>query len=331
MTIPDYTLEVSQPDSLLAEVFCVGGRVRSYVDLDTGEYCAGPGAEVSCPQDTAPAARDPLSTAHISPRIEWNAGASLLKVKNGQVSEQVGGGIRGNVKGFSKGSRRRLMQTIARIRQDAELPNFITLTYPERFPSPKESKKHLDIFQKRLRRMFPNIGAIWKLEPQERGAPHYHMLAWGQETEELLRFVAKSWFEIAGNGDMKHLLFHLGVFKDSKPCVSKVRSFRGVWSYASKYLGKTFEVAGWDEKETGRFWGLLGRENVPFGEPMTMFITLKDAHQWMRYQRRFAGLKGRDYKSITIFCKSDQWVNRIIEAHGKEVILDQDKPNEKPV
>lgn len=329
MTISDYTsLEVSQPDSLLSEVFGVGGRVRSWVDLDTGEL-GGVEAEVSCEQDTA-ATPLPLSTAHISPRIEWNAGASLLSVKNGQISEAVGGGIRGKVTGFSRASRRRLMQTIARIRKDADLPNFVTLTYPASFPTPKESKKHLDTFQKRLRRKYPDIGIIWKLEPQERGAPHYHMLTWGPDTEELLRFVASSWFEIAGNGDMKHLFFHLGAFQDSKPCVSKVRSFRGVWSYASKYLGKTFEVAGWNEQETGRYWGVAGRDNIPFGESMVMFITSKDAHEWMRYQRRFARLKSRDYKSITIFCTADQWVHRVLQAHGTEVILDQDKSKAKP-
>jgi len=329
MTIPDYTsLEVSQPDSLLSEVFGVGGRVRSWVDLDTGEL-GGVEAEVSCEQDTA-APPLSLSTAHICPRIEWNAGASLLSVKNGQISEAVGGGVRGKVKGFSRGSRRRLMQTIARIRKDADLPNFITLTYPERFPTPKESKRDLRAFCKRLERMFPDIGYIWKLEPQERGAPHYHMLTWGASTEELLRFVAPAWFEIAGQGDYKHLLFHLGAFAGSKPCVSQVRSFRGVWSYASKYLGKTFEVAGWDEQETGRFWGVANRGKIPFGESMVMFITSKDAHEWMRYQRRFARLKSRDYKSITIFCTADQWVNRVLQAHGTEVILDQDTSKAKP-
>lgn len=329
MTTHNYTsLELPQPDSLLSEVFDVGGSIRSIVALDTGEYSGGL-AEVSFQDTATPPA--PLSTAHIRPQIEWNAGASLLKVKNGQISEAFGGGKRGKVKGFSKGSRRRLMQTIARIRQDAELPNFVTLTYPNSFPQPKESKRDLKVFCQRLERAFPAAGYIWKLEPQERGAPHYHMLVWGVSTSTLFEFVPYAWRDIAGQDDPYHLPFHLGLLPDTKPCVSLVRSFRGVWAYASKYLGKTFEVAGWDEVETGRFWGVAGRENIPFGESMYMYVTLKDAHQWMRYQRRFARLKGRDYKSITIFCKADEWVYRIIQAHGMEVILDQDKSKEKPV
>ena len=87
---------------------------------------------------------------------------------------------------------------------------------------------------------------IWKLEPQERGAPHYHCLIWGVDEEDLFDFVAYTWYEIAGNNDRNHLKFHLGLLPNSKPCVSKVRSWRGVWAYASKYLGKTFEVAGWE-------------------------------------------------------------------------------------
>ena len=38
----------------------------------------------------------------------------------------------------------------------------------------------------------------WKLEPQERGAPHYHCLIWGVDEGELLDFVAYTWYEIAG-------------------------------------------------------------------------------------------------------------------------------------
>ena len=45
-----------------------------------------------------------------------------------------------------------------------------------------------------------------------------------------------------------------------------MNSFKGVWFYASKYLGKTFEVAGWNSKWTGRYWAVAAPENIPFGE-----------------------------------------------------------------
>ena len=256
----------------------------------------------------------PLSTAHISPQIEYTVGASLLKVSRGGVSTQVGGGKRQNIKQFSKQSRQRLMRTIARIRRDADLPMFVTLTYPNDYPHPAKSKVHLDMFFKRFHRRYPKAGGIWKLEPQERGAPHYHLLIWGVEYLELLTWVPQAWFEIAGNGDQLHLRWHKGQLGNGNlPCVAKVKSFKGVWAYAAKYLGKTFEAAGWGKMWTGRFWGVIGRENIPFGEAIVQAIEYKQATRMMRYQRRFAKLRRPTVgRSLTIFCDADQWIEKLI-------------------
>lgn len=206
------------------------------------------------------------------------------------------------------------MLLIASVRRDAELPNFVTLTYPDRFPDVKDAKRDLKVFIQRLERRFPQAGYIWKLEPQERGAPHYHMLVWGVETSLLLRWVVDSWFEIAGQGDINHKLFHSGKLKGSKPCVEKVRTWRGVWSYASKYLGKTFEVAEWGKKWTGRFWGAGSREFIPFGEEREIDVNLGTVYSFMRYQRRFARLRRATRNSLTIFCDADQWVRKVLRC-----------------
>jgi len=298
--------------TLLEDLSILGGSVRSVTDQQTGEIATG-SAEVPFSKETA-RGRAPLSTTHKRPFIEWTAGASLLKVSGGGDFERQGGGKKKPITGFSKGSRRRLMQTIARIKPDCELPCFVTLTYPDKFPEPRESKKHLKTFIKRLLRAHPLCGVIWKLEPQERGAPHYHMMVWGVENFTLYNFVVNAWHDIAGQGDENHLRFHLGLLDGSKPCVEPVRSWRGVWSYASKYLGKTFEIAGWDSLSVGRYWAVVQKQNIPFGEQMVMRITVKDAHVWMRYQRRFMGLKSRSYPSLTTFCKADDWVNNLMRS-----------------
>ena len=224
---------------------------------------------------TAPRARtcgaragaEPLSTAHIRPRVSWRAGASLLQTSKGAVCPAVGGGKRSKISGFSVASRRRLMRTIGAIRRDADLPCFVTLTYPGEFPTVERAKRDLKVFLQRLARRWPGqAGYIWKLEPQQRGAPHYHLLVWGVPVLELFAWVVSVWYEIAGNGDPNHRAFHAGQLPGSRPCVERVRSFRGVWAYASKYLGKTFEVAEWGTQWTGRFWGIGGRESIPFGE-----------------------------------------------------------------
>lgn len=252
----------------------------------------------------------PLSTAHIRPRMTFYEGASLLKVSKRSGFPAVGGGLRKEVKGFSRASRLRLLRTIGAIRRDAELPDFVTLTYPSTFPPVERSKRDIKVFFQRLGRRFPQSGCIWKLEPQQRGAPHFHLLVWGCETSELHLWVSRAWYDVAGEGDENHLRFHLGQLAGSRPCVERVRSWRGVWSYASKYLGKTFEVAGWGDAWTGRFWGVVRRENVPFGVEVVLDVSYSDAVRAMRYQRRFARLKSRRAyeNSITTFCDADRWV-----------------------
>jgi hypothetical protein len=206
------------------------------------------------------------------------------------------------------------MTTIAMVKRDADLPMFLTLTYPDDFPDPDVSKKHLRKFIKRLVRRFPFIGLIWKLEPQQRGAPHYHFLIWGADYIDLLTFVPQAWYEIAGGGDPKHLAWHKGLCGNgNKPCVTKVNCFKGVWWYAAKYIGKTFEVSG---------WGVICRQNIPFGEMKKLVVTRRLAVQIMRYQRHFKNIRKSgeakrprprrsNGRSLTIFCDATQWAERL--------------------
>jgi len=254
-----------------------------------------------------------LSKAHICPHVEYRTGASILKThRGGQKEDLIGGGLRGEVKGFSDASRRRLMYLIGGIRRDADLPLFITLTYPNAFPDAISSKRHLRMFWKRLDRYLKSLevayGLIWKLEPQKRGAPHYHILLWGCSLEVLSDFVPGAWFDIAGGGDEKHLRWHKGEF-ENQHCVQQVYSRNGVMRYASKYLGKTFEVEGW--QKVGRYWGIINRANIPFGELVQEDVTRSKAVEIIRYQRRFSKVKKRNNKSLTTFCDVDQWVDKL--------------------
>jgi hypothetical protein len=324
--------------TLLNEALQLGGKYVKMTDDPRSAFFAfqqhanGQSAHVRSTLAGANAGtREPLSTAHISPQvseklfkvpqIEFYDGASIFKASRGGVVEQVGGGLRGDISGFSYASRRRLMVTIGKIKRDAELPLFVTLTYPNEYPAdPAEWKRHLDMFFKRLKRKFPNVGAIWKMEPQERGAAHYHLLAWGCPESEARLFVPAAWYEIAGGGDPNHYLWHIGALGNgNEHCVQPVRSFQGVMSYASKYLGKTFEVAGWEN--VGRFWGVVNRGKIPFGEKMVFEVTKAKSAVVMRYQRRFMrnsktrGLKKKitaKGKSMTIFCDASQWANRLL-------------------
>jgi hypothetical protein len=259
-----------------------------------------------------------LSKAHIRPfsdehpRIDYVLGASYIRTTKDMKFTAVGGGARGGIKGFSAASRRRLLEIISYVRRDAELPCFVTLTYPNKFPTVERSKRDLKVFLQRMSRKYPKSGLIWKLEPQQRGAPHFHMLVWGVDRLDLLCWVVGNWFEIAGDGDYDHYLFHMGSLRDSEPCVNKVRSFRGVWSYASKYIGKTFDVAEWGSQWTGRFWGVVNRHNIPLGELSQVEMTYSDVVQVMRFQRRFMNMrKTKNLNSLKTFCDADQWIRKV--------------------
>jgi hypothetical protein len=155
---------------------------------------------------------------------------------------------RGRVGDFSVKARGRLMDLCARIRRDA-MALFVTLTYPRSWAGdPKIWKRDLDAFGKWMRRGFPGCSFIWKLEPQQRGAPHYHLLVWGIPFlhHELL---ARRWFEVVGSNDPAHLA--------AGARVEAVRSRRGVMRYAKQALhGKRLcSPAGLGTRRT-----LLGRD-----------------------------------------------------------------------
>ena len=110
---------------------------------------------------------------------------------------------------FQRGHVKRLRIKMASVCL-AERPWFCTLTYPaEWIWDAKLWKRHLKVFSQRFLRRWPSAGFIWKLEFQQRGAPHFHPFIWGLRDEhfgDFLLWVSKTWNEVAGNGDQNHLL-----------------------------------------------------------------------------------------------------------------------------
>lgn len=227
-----------------------------------------------------------LSKAHISPRrarVTAFCGASTVSLTPPRrVDGRVGGGKRGMITEFSKHSRRRLLRLIGMIDRSCGKQLFVTLTYPKEFPDMAESKRHLDVFLKRLKRVYPNAAAIWRLEFQKRGAPHYHLLVWNVDFIDY-RWLATAWYEVVGSGDEKHL--------KAGTQVKRVRSWRGVWSYASKYLAKMpeTEIAA----APGRFWGVHNRERLPVVIPT--IVTITERTFW-RLQLRMMKERGKVFQ-----------------------------------
>jgi len=137
-------------------------------------------------------------------------------------------------------------------------PSFVTLTYHDHFPSPRASKKHLKAFLERVKYSFPEVWGMWKLEPQKRGAPHFHLMLFGPAPDA--EWVARVWHRLAGAGSPQHLAWHLGQLgSGNRPCVERAKSWTRVNLYMSKYFSKP--IGGEEWAEFGRAWGQVAKLN----------------------------------------------------------------------
>lgn len=169
---------------------------------------------------------------------------------------------RGRIRGFSKGSRKRLMVLLNSIdKSRVDLPIFITLTY--HYPVHlSKAKRDLDTLMKRFSRRWAKYSCIWRMEPQKRGVAHFHLLLFGVRWVDAA-WLARTWVSVAKGDD--------AMLKASVR-VERVRSWRGVKSYCSKYMGKVSSSSYLDPDQyddgvlveyTGRQWGVYGRANLP--------------------------------------------------------------------
>lgn len=262
-----------------------------------------------------------LSTAHIPPqkvgydyekaKLKVWPGGSLVSVSHEKYSiPQVGGGIRGSVTLFSRQSKKRLLNTLATIDRK-EKPLFVTATYPSEFPITAEVwKQDLENVYKRMARKFPGVSFIWKLEPQKRGAPHFHLLVWGVSLSKMRGFFFRAWYEVVGSGDEKHL--HAGTEVD------EVKTWRGVMAYAAKYMGKMFDKPelkqlGWEEP--GRFWGMKGRKHLPLVEVREIEgLSDNQVYEMFRLMRKHAKIKARSYQSLSVLSENPEIWERALKA-----------------
>lgn len=201
-----------------------------------------------------------------------------VRWSNGSFPQKVTSTTRGKIEHFSKRSRKRLLEMCARLdlaRIVSEMPViFVTLTYAAQFPSTEQSKQHLRAFLERIRRIAPDASGVWRLEYQERGAPHYHLIFFN------LPYVPKRelqsmWGEIVG------LQFWDRTGEKLRPPMTRIEAIRNprhAMAYVSKYVAK-HEDSGSDSGfndvpylHAGRFWGIFNREKLPFAEVVSVIL-----------------------------------------------------------
>ena len=214
----------------------------------------------------------------------------------------VNGGYRGEVVGFSRASRKRMIELLCSVSNLRDV-FLLTLTYPGSWQPPAQptematespehglvvEKGHLDAFIKRLKRRWPHVAYIWRLEPQKRGAPHYHLLVWNVPVgrKKLIRWLTVAWGMIAHSEDQ-----YRGEYATR---VDKVHNWRHANYYVSKYVGKVADEP--DNLRWGRRWGYGGKITVASAtieinnlsdsniiRQLLLLVTKQDNPRWWRH------------------------------------------------
>lgn len=244
-----------------------------------------------------------LSIAHISPlasrspqaaptaTLKYAVGGTVARLTGPRLSAPPPAGRRGTIRLFSKGSQRRLRVLLASLNQQAcaYLPLLITLTYPREWsPDPRDWKRHLDSFSKRLARTYPKAAAVWVIEFQKRGAPHFHLLVVGVPKIEK-SWLSRAWYEVVGSKDARHLR--------AGTQIDQARSWRALQGYITKYVSKQESKQLNIPEGIGRWWGVLNREQfATFVEWREKTLSLPTFYKLRRIFKRYLRARGVRFK-----------------------------------
>jgi len=192
---------------------------------------------------------------------------------------RIGGGARGAVVGFSRQSRRRLLRLLGTVQTERMGQGwFATLTYHRSYPDRGDVKRDLRALQDRLRRLDPAAAMIWRLEAQQRGAPHYHLLIWSNKLRP--KWLRDTWTDVVSDRDSE---WHATYGCDVQP----MRSWSKLRAYCAKYVAK--EVS--DGLEWGRRWAAWG---ALVTDPLDMsLLTRGEAVEVKRLCRRLLRAQAR--------------------------------------
>jgi hypothetical protein len=251
----------------------------------------------------------------------FEAQGSLLhmKIKGRQAMPPSHDHKRGIVLVFSRASRRRLMRFLARLKTRKIRASFLTLTFTE-IVTNERAKLVFKRFTAYLRRHMPQASAVWRMEFQDRGAIHFHLLCfnlpfWKQA--EIQRTWERCTQELCS-------IVHIKL----------VHGARSIMSYISKYIAKPDERSEITSLEdvsyqhasagglAGRFWGWINKELLPLGQKyegvLTDDYTIKSISIWAW---KLTGIENT-YNSLTfhLFADNAEWFwSMFIERGGMDM------------
>ncbi len=137
-----------------------------------------------------------------------------------------------------------------------------------------------------------------------------HLLVWGlydMDIEIIREFVRNAWWEVCGELSRQHY--------DAGTRVERLRSYRGTMSYIAKYMGK---MEG-NNLKVGRWWGIMGRDNLPMAEVIVIdFLRKEDYERVIDFMAYYARLPRGEWKKLEIFIDGREF----LQVLDKIVFLD---------
>lgn len=232
----------------------------------------------------------------------------LLKVKTYRSSTQKISPPdvkRGTVGGFSRKSRKRMLEQIAKINVPSVV-HFVTLTYPDHTAplDGRQAHANLRAFFERVRRRWPHASAVWRMEIEHRKSgrfrgyaiPHFHILLFNchdmpmphnsDEWRPYTGWVNVAWAGVIDAYDEKPS-------DGSKPPMMRtdcqlLDGARAVMRYTSKYAAKPAVEDNLVSlpylHAQGRCWGVFNRPQLPM-YPLTKIALTASKSVFYNFRR----------------------------------------------
>jgi len=209
---------------------------------------------------------------------------------------------RGIVTIFSRKSRRRLLEFLARTVDNGKPRVFLTLTYPSNMTDAKTGKQHLRAFLERVRRRYPRASALWRIEYQKRGAVHFHLLFfhlpfWDADN------IRKVWGDCIGE-------------ENPRIQIETCRSKRKSTFYVAKYMAKVapsadVSLSNLPYSHAGNHWGYFNKPSIPMAL-LEVFEVLGDFKAFWDLRRamdRFYPKRSKSYAggAMLFSQNAEQW------------------------
>jgi hypothetical protein len=227
---------------------------------------------------------------------------------------------RGTVRDFSAKSRKRLIDLMARLDLDGVRTVFLTLTFHATTEA-SECKAAFKRFRMWLHNHQPQASALWRVELQERGTPHYHLIVFN------LPYIKQSKLQALWTRCTREDLsiIHIKLLKNKQHAMS----------YVSKYVAKHDAPAEGEsdaEGETsfnhapywqGRHWGVVNAEAVPLAARRVAIVDDDELARYFWYYTstkiKRAGENGR--YSQTLYAKDAKEVFEYILKRGAHEVF----------